>query len=67
MSLALMAVFVVVSCSNEDEFAQEQQKDQPLSTENIQSMQNFVRSFARFHKNTGTANVYGNRVLRTRT
>lgn len=59
-----MAVFVVVSCSNEDEFAQEHQKDQPLSTENIQSMQNFVRSFARFHKNTTP--VVEKRMARTR-
>ena len=64
MSLALMAVFVVVSCSNEDEFAQEQQKDQPLTTENIQSMQNFVRSFARFHKNTTP--IVEKRMARTR-
>lgn len=63
MSLALMA-FVVTSCNNEDDFVQEVQKDQPLTTENIQSVKNFAKSFARFHKNVTP--VVEKRMARTR-
>lgn len=63
MSFALMA-FAVTSCNNEDEIVQELQEDQPLTTEDIQSVKNFAKSFASFHKNITP--VVEKRMARTR-
>ena len=63
MGFALMA-FAVTSCNNEDEIVQELQEDQPLTTEDIQSVQNFAKSFASFYKNTTP--IVEKRMARTR-